>query len=475
MPSPILLREVPTLFIKQYVLECLSHASYLIVDEASGVAIVVDPERDVTEYIADATEASTTIQHIVLTHFHGDFVTSHLEFRDRFDSTIHIGSRGQAAYNVAPVHDGDSLEFDGVTLRFIETPGHTPESICVVVYDKTDAPDTPYAVLTGETLMIGDVGRPDLVACGEQDPLALAEELYGSINGDLNRLPDETLVYSSHSPGSICGPHTNADMVSTMGIQRTFNYALQPMSKEAFVAMVTADQSPVPSYWGWDAQLARRNPPFLPRDVTLARVMPDGFAGLVQTGVQVLDGRDPVDFAGAHFKNSINVGLDGALAAQARTALDLDRPAYVVVYPGGEAEIVVRLAGVGMTHVVGFLSSGMGFMEPWLDLVTRSQRVAVLNLVDQRLRANAPTVLDVRDASAWQAGHIDGAINVPLESLAERLDELPTDRALVLYCEAGFRAPVATSILQRAGIGSFAELIGGMQAWLAYGLPTTSA
>lgn len=462
------------MFIKQYVLECLSHASYLIVDEASGVAIVVDPQRDVTEYVADATAAGTTIQHVVLTHFHGDFVTSHLTFRDSFDSTLHIGSRGQAAYDFAPVHDGDSLDFDGMALRFIETPGHTPESICVVVYDKATAPATPYAVLTGETLMIGDVGRPDLVACGEQDPFALAEELYESLNGDLNKLPDETLVYSSHSPGAICGPHTSADRFSTLGVQRTFNHALQPMSKDAFVAMVTADQPPVPGYWGWDAQLARRDRPFLPREVTVPRVMPDEFAALVNTGVQVLDGRDPVDFAGAHFKDSINVGLDGALAEPARAALDFDRPAYVVVYPGGEAEIASRLTGVGMTDVAGFLSSAMGYMEPWIDLVTKSQRVAVLNLVDQRLRANAPTVLDVRDASAWQAGHIDGAINVPLDSLAERVGELPTDRALVLYCEAGFRSPVATSILQRAGIGSFAELIGGMQAWLAYGLPTTS-
>jgi hydroxyacylglutathione hydrolase len=460
------------LFIRQYVLECLSHASYLVVDEASGVAVVVDPQRDVTEYVADATAAGTTIQHVVLTHFHGDFVTSHLAFRDQFNATVHVGSRGEAAYDFSPVHHGDSLEFDGVELRFIETPGHTPESICVVVYDKAAAPGVPFAVLTGETLMIGDIGKPDLVACGESDAVALAEELFGSLNGELGKLPDETIVYPSHSQGSICGPHTSRDSESTLGIQRTFNHGLQPMSKEAFVEMVTADQPPVPSYWGWDAQLARRDRPFGGREVSVARVMVDDFAALAKAGAQIVDGRDSVDFAGAHFEGSVNVGLDGALAEQARGGLDLSRPAYVVVYPGGEAEIAGRLAGVGMTDVAGFLSSAMGYMEPWLELVTRSQRVAVLNLVDQRLRENAPTMLDIREPDEWSAGHINGAMNIPLGSLVERLGEIPNDRALVVYCEAGFRAPVATSILQRAGVRSFAELIGGMQAWLAYGLPT---
>jgi len=459
------------LIIKQYVLECLSHASYLVVDESSGVAVVVDPERDVSEYVADATAAGATIKHVLLTHFHGDFVTSHLTFREKFDAEIHFGARGDATYPSTPIHDGDALELGSVTLRFIETPGHTPESICAVVYDIANVPDVPHAVFTGETLLIGDIGRPDLVAFGEGDRAALAAELYASLRGALAELPADTLVYSSHSMGSLCGPHTPADTVTTMGVQRTFNHGLQPMSEEAFVAMVTADQPPPPGYWGWDAQLARRNRPSLPRDVALARVMPNDFAPLAKSGVPVLDGRDGVDYAGAHIAGSVYVGADGALAAEARSSLDFGRPAYVMVYPGGEAAIVENLARVGMTNVAAFVSSGMGFFEHWLEIVAKTQRVAALNLVDQRLHGNPPAVIDIRDADAWAAGHIDASINVPLASFAKRVSELPDDRALVLVCEAGFRTPVAASILERAGRGGVAELIGGMRGWLAYDLP----
>jgi len=459
------------LLIKQYVLECLSHASYLLIDESSGLAVVVDPERDVSEYIADATQAGATIKHVLLTHFHGDFVTSHLAFRERFDAEIHFGARGQAAYASTPVHDGDTLELGSVTLRFIETPGHTPESICAIAYDAGQ----PHAVFTGQTLMNGDIGRPDPVAYGDGDRAALAAELYASLRGALAELPDGTLVYSSHSVGSLCGPHTLGDTVTTMGVQRTFNHGLQPMPQEAFVAMVTTDQPPAPGYWGWDAQLARRNRPFLPREVALTRVMPNDFAPLAKDNAQVLDGRDAVDFAGAHIAGSVYVGADGTLAMLASAALNLDRPAYVMVYPGGEATIVENLASAGVTNIAGFVSSGMGFLEPWLAIVARTQRVAALNLVDQRLHGNLPAVIDIREEGAWAAGHIDGAINMPLGSFAKRVDALPDDRALVLVCEAGFRTPVAASILERAGRRGFAELIGGMRGWLAYDLPTVAA
>src|SRR6202047_1107442 len=227
------------MILKQYYLGCLAHASYLVGDEASSTAIIVDPQRDIQQYLTDAEKLGLKIRHVFLTHFHADFVAGHLELRDRCGAVIHLGSRAKAEYAFVAMKDGDTLDFPGLRLQVLETPGHTIESISILVFDSQKP--TPHAVLTGDTLFIGDVGRPDLRASLGWSADRLASMLYDSLHDKLLPLPDETLVYPAHGAGSLCGKNLSTDTVSTIGVQREYNYALQPMPKEQFVRIVTAD------------------------------------------------------------------------------------------------------------------------------------------------------------------------------------------------------------------------------------------
>jgi hydroxyacylglutathione hydrolase len=461
------------MILKQYYLGCLAHASYLVGDEKAGVAAVIDPKRDIDEYVEDAAKAGLQIKHIVLTHFHADFVSSHLTFRDRFGAAIHLGAQGQAEYAFTPAHTGDVLPLGAVRLEFLETPGHTPESISAVVYDASTS-DAPHAVFTGDTLFIGDVGRPDLIASEGFEANTLAGWLYESLHEKLLPLPDETLVYPAHGAGSLCGRNMSTDTFSTMGVQRPYNYALQDMTQAEFVEMVTKDQPPAPSYFGWDARLNRLEQPFEARTVELERLSLDVLLERTQQGAQILDARDPVDFAAAHMRGSINVGLDGSFAQWAGAVLDFQKPIVLIVYPGGEAEIVTRLARVGMDSVTGFLSGGMQSLEQRPDLIERTERVTAKNVDELLADTNPPVIVDVRGPFEWQAGHIPGSINVPLQELQSRIDEIPQDRPFALQCLAGYRSSVAASILQTAGIHDFIELTGGIEAWEASKLPTVA-
>src|SRR5580704_7855449 len=229
------------MFLKQYYLGCLAHASYLIADEASGTAIVVDPQRDIQQYLVDAERLGVKIRHVFLTHFHADFIAGHLELRDRCGADVRLGARAQAEYEFVAMKDGDALELPGVRLEVLETPGHTIESISILVFDLAKDKDRPCAVLTGDTLFVGDVGRPDLRASLGWTAEELGGHLYDSLHDKLLALPDETLVYPAHGAGSLCGKQLSSDTVSTLGQQRRFNYALQPMSKDHFIRLVTVD------------------------------------------------------------------------------------------------------------------------------------------------------------------------------------------------------------------------------------------
>ena len=459
------------MILNQYLLDCLAHASYLVGDEKAGIAAVIDPRRDIDEYVHDAAEAGLSIKHVILTHFHADFVSSHLTFRDMFGATIHIGAQGRAEYDFEPAHDGDILDLGAVRLEFRETPGHTPESVSTVVTD-TAGSDQPYAVFTGDTLFIGDVGRPDLVASEGFDAKTLATALYYSLHEKLLPLPNDTLIYPAHGAGSLCGRNMSTDIFSTIGTQRAYNYALQDMTRDEFVEMITKDQPPAPSYFGWDAQLNRRDHPFEARTVELRRLSFGEFLNLAGEGSQILDARDPVDFAAAHMRGAINIGIDDSFAQWAGSVLDLQKPIILIVYPGGEAEIVTRLSRVGIDNVTGFLSGGMQSFEVLPDLVERTQRVTAKNLHELLAAPNPPTIIDVRGPFEWQAGHIEGSINLPLQELQKRIDQVPRDRPIALQCLAGYRSSVAASILQREGINDFIELTGGIEAWEASKLPT---
>jgi len=462
--------------LQQYYLACLSHMSYLILDEKSRTAVVVDPQRDIAQYLRDAEIAECRIQHVFLTHFHADFLAGHIELRDRTGAAIYIGRRGSTEYPVTHVNDGDRLEFGDVRLEILETPGHTPEAISILVYDLTKSPDRPYAVLTGDTLFIGDVGRPDLLASVGVTADELADMLYDSLRQKLLPLPDETLVYPTHGAGSMCGKNLSTDTVSTIGEQRRFNYALQPMSREDFKAIVTAEQPEAPGYFAYDATLNRREHPNL--ESALAKsVHPlplDEVLRLIQSGAQLLDVREAVDFEGAHLRGALNIGIKGKYATWCGTMLPQDARIVVVAEPGREEEAILRLGRIGFDNVAGYLENGMDALQSRPDLVRRIDRITALALAEQQASANSPIVVDVRNEKEWAAGHIPNSVNVPLNHLRNRAAEFASHGSIVVHCEAGYRSGIAASLLQQMrGDATVMDLVGGFKAWTASKLPVS--
>lgn len=464
------------MILKQYYLGCLAHASYLLGDEASSTAVIVDPQRDIGQYLADAAEFGLQIRHVFLTHFHADFIAGHLELRDRCGATIHLGSRAEAEYAFVPMKDGDTLDFPGMRLQVLETPGHTIESISILVFDLRKNPAEPYAVLTGDTLFIGDVGRPDLRVSLGWTAQDLGAHLYDSLHNRLLPLPDETLVYPAHGAGSLCGKQLSSDTVSSLGHQRLFNYALQPMSREQFIALVAADQPEAPAYFTYDAVLNTRERATL--DSNLEKVLrPIDLDDVLRMGdskSQILDVRDAAEYAKGHLAGSINIGLGGQFATWAGTLLDRVRPIVIIAEPGREQEAALRLGRIGFDHVKGYLRGGMEALAGRPDLVWPTERVTPLAIAEELGKADSPLVLDIRNPSEWTAKHIDGGVNIPLSHLQERIGELPRDRRIAVHCAGGYRSSIAVSILHQYGLTHLMEMAGGLAAWEAAKLPVLS-
>jgi hydroxyacylglutathione hydrolase len=460
------------MILHQFYLNCLAHASYLVGDEASGVAAVVDPQRDVDQYLAFAAEHHLQIEHVLLTHLHADFIAGHLELRDRVGATIYLGAKAEAEYAFTPLADGDRVEFGRVRLQAIETPGHTPESISIAVYDLDRSATEPHAVLTGDTLFVGDVGRPDLRAALGWSATDLGNLLYDSLRSKLLTLPDASLVYPAHGAGSLCGKALSKETVSTIGEQRTSNYALQPMSREAFVSLVTADQPDAPPYFTYDAVLNSRERRTLDESLaTSVRPMTlDQVLALQQVGAQILDTREPDAFAAAHLAGSINVGLAGQYATWAGTVLDREHPIVIVADPGRENESAVRLGRIGFDHVVGYLQGGLRSLESRPDLTATTDRLSP-GVAAERLATGAPLAIDVRSPGERAQKHVEGSVAMPLSQLLGRIEELPHDRPLVVYCAGGYRSSIAASLLQRHGFADVSEIAGGIAAWETAHLP----
>lgn len=461
------------MFLKQYYLGCLAHASYMIADEASGTAVVVDPQRDIEQYVADAERIGAKIRYVFLTHFHADFLAGHLELRDRSGAEIRLGGRAEAEYRFVPMKDGDALEFGGVRFEVLETPGHTIESISILVFDVAKDPANPYAVLTGDTLFIGDVGRPDLRASLGWTAEQLGGHLYDSLHEKLLPLPDATLVYPAHGAGSLCGKNISSDTVSTMGEQRRFNYALKPMTKEEFVRLVTADQPDAPEYFTYDAILNTREHPTL--DKTLEYVLrPMGlkeFLRMRDEDAQVLDVRSGTEYAKGHVAGSVNVGLGGQYATWAGTVLDPKRPIVIVAEPGREQEAALRLGRIGFDNVKGYLKDGMLSLAERPELLRTTEQMSTPMLAEEMASAAPPVVLDVRSPREWSWKHLEGSVNLPLSQLRERMREVPRGRRIAVYCAGGYRSSIAASMLARDGVRNVAELAGGIAAWEAAKLP----
>src|SRR5437868_2386067 len=461
---------------KQYYLGCLAHASYLIGDEASSTAIIVDPQRDIHEYLADAEKYGLQIRHVFLSHFHADFVAGHLELRACCGATIHLGSRAQAEYAFVGMKDGDSLDFPGLRLQVLETPGHTIESISILVFDLRKDPVQPYAVLTGDTLFIGDVGRPDLRASLGWSANDLGSQLYDSLRDKLLKLPDETLVYPAHGSGSLCGKNLSSDTVSPLGVQRLMNYALQPMTREEFIGLVTADQPEAPPYFTYDAVLNTREHTSL--DSNLEQVLHpielDEALKMRDAGAQILDVRDAAEYAKGHLADSINIGLGGQYATWAGTVLDRARPIVIIAEPGREKEAALRLGRIGFDHVTGYIQGGMEALAGRPGLVWPTERISAPTMAEELASAGAPLLLDVRNPREWATKHIDGSVNIPLNHLQERIAEIPRDRRIAIHCAGGYRSSIAASILQRYGITNLTEMAGGLVAWEAARLSVVS-
>ncbi|MFJ8476868.1 rhodanese-like domain-containing protein [Kitasatospora sp. NPDC094011] len=448
----------------QYYLDCLSQASYLIADETSGQAVIVDPRRDVDEYLADATARGLTVVGVINTHFHADFLAGHLELADRTGAWIGYGHRAETEYPIRKLTEGERIELGDVTLRILETPGHTPESISILVYEQPDDA-VPYGVLTGDALFIGDVGRPDLLASTGVTAAELGAMLYDSVHRKLMALPDETLVFPAHGAGSACGKNLSAEKRSTIGRQRRTNYACRPMDQDAFVRIVTAGQSTAPAYFGHDAALNRQDHPLLDRTDAARPLCPQGFTEARAAGAVVLDTRSPEDFGAGHVRGAVNVPVDGRFAEQVGTVLTPDRTLAIIAPQDRQDEVVTRLARIGFDHIAGYLRDPGNALPALADDLTPASRLTADRLRTVLAGEQPPTVLDVRTCGERETGSIEGSLHIPLAELPGRMDEIPTDRPLVVHCAGGHRSSIAASLLRHHGRTGVSDLLGGYGAW----------
>jgi hydroxyacylglutathione hydrolase len=472
------------MYFEQFYLTCLSHASYMIGSE--GEAAVVDPQRDVDIYLKAAEEQKLKICHIFETHLHADFVSGHKELAARTGAKIYIGARANAGFPHVPLTDNSEVKIGAVRIRALETPGHTPESICLVVTDAiaeaiTDAiagnkkSAQPCAVLTGDTLFIGDVGRPDLSKT--HTPQQLAGLLYDSLHKKLLALPDAVAVYPAHGAGSLCGRSMRAERSSTIGTERLTNYALQIPSREEFIAQLTANLPARPEYFLEDAEINRSGAPTLKELPPIPALSPTKVRTLLQERVNVLDVRSGEEFAAGHVPGSINIALAGQFASWAGGILGIhSKPLLVGATDAQIEEARLRLARVGIEELCGYLAGGLKAWEESGLPVQKTQQISAQEL-NQKLRDGTLRpidVLDVRREGEWQAGHIPGVDCRPLDTFAQRLPSIDKTRPVAVHCKSGYRSIIACSLLERGGHRNVINVAGGFDAWHHAELPEVS-
>jgi hydroxyacylglutathione hydrolase len=457
------------MYFEQFYLGCLAHASYLLA--SGGEAVVVDPQRDVDIYLKAADEHGLKILHIFETHLHADFVSGHNELAARTGAKIYIGARAGAKFPHVDVQDGFDLRVGKMVLRVLETPGHTPESICLLVTNEEKSPQ-PWAVLTGDTLFLGDVGRPDLAKT--HTSAELAGMLYDSLHAKLLALADDVLVYPAHGAGSLCGRNMRAERSSTIGTERLTNYALQIQSREEFVQQLTANLPARPEYFLQDAEINREGASALADLVELPPISAAQLKSMLDSGVVALDVRPGDQFAHGHVPGSINIALSGQFASWAGTVLGLSaRPALIADSPEQLSEARLRLARVGIEDAAGYLNGGVAAWQLAGFALAELPQITVQVLQD-RLQAHASQVLDVRREPEWQAGHIEGATWWPLDNFKVSAPEIDRDRPIAVHCKSGYRSMIACSLLQRAGFRNVTNVIGGFDAWQQAKLPLQS-
>jgi glyoxylase-like metal-dependent hydrolase (beta-lactamase superfamily II)/rhodanese-related sulfurtransferase len=446
------------MFFRQYQLGCLSLFSYLIGDESTGRAVVVDPQRDVAGYLEDAAANGLRIERVIETHFHADFLSGHLELAEATGAVISYGEGAQAEFPIEPLADRQRLSLGDVVLEVRATPGHTPESISVVVHEHDG--DEPWGVLTGDALFIGDVGRPDLMASAGWASDDLARRLYRSLHDQLLTLPDATRVFPAHGAGSACGKHMSSASESTIGEQRATNYALRPMSEDDFVAVVTEGQPTAPLYFAFAADANRRTRELLDDHEPVPEIGVEAAHGAL-----VIDTRSPEVFASGHLRGSVNVPLDSRFAEYAGDVARAGEPIAIVADPGRETEARIRLARIGFDTVRGAILDIERELGEHPELATTASRLTASDLAGWLGDEPSLQVVDVRNPGELQEGVIPGAVNIPLPTLLERADTLDRTAPTVVYCASGVRSSIAASLLRTKGFPVVADVLGGYAAW----------
>lgn len=463
------------LWFRQYYLGCLSHASYLIGDTTTGRAVVVDPQRDIDQYLRDAEANGLRIERVIETHLHADFLSGHLELAAAVDATISYGqaAAGRVEYPVELLADGQRLSLGDVELEVRATPGHTPESISIVVWEHA-GDDVPFGVLTGDTLFIGDVGRPDLLASVGLTADELGRMLYRSLHDKLLTLPDATRVFPAHGAGSACGKHLSTETESTIGAERATNYALQPMSEDEFVRVVTEGQPAAPPYFLFAATRNRQAREIL-RDEGIRPMTLDEVLAAQRDGAVVLDTRDNKIFAAGHLRGSINVGLEGRFAEYSGEVIRPGTPIVIVGEPGTEGEARTRLARIGFDDVLGALDDYVAAFMEHPEVVAQASRLTAEELVERRADVANLQVVDVRNLGEVADGTIPGARHIPLPRLLDRIGELDPSAPVVVFCAGGYRSSIAASTLRAHGFQDVSDLLGGFGAWATAGQPVEPA
>jgi len=454
-------------YFEQFYLTCLSHASYMIGSE--GVAAVVDPQRDVALYLEEARKNNLRIEHVIETHLHADFVSGHRELAALTGARIYLGARAGARFPHLAVHEGDEISFGRCRFRFLETPGHTVESISVLVTDLDRSPE-PFAVLTGDTLFIGDVGRPDL--SGDYTPQQLAGLLYDSLHEKLLRLPDAVEVYPAHGAGSLCGRQMSAERSSTIGKERVANYALRPASRDDFVQLITSELPERPGYFSLDVEINRAGAGPLAELAEIPALQPAELEQRQRQGAVVLDTRPAQQYGLAHVPGALQIGLSGQYASWAGILIGL-APEIVLVAEDDEHlhESRLRLARVGMERVTGYLAEGIAGWSRAGMPVRQTPQISVEQLHDAlEHEPDGLQVVDVRRPAEWNEGHIAQAVLKPLNQLGALLDDLDRTQPVAVHCKSGYRSSIATSLLERAGFAQVMNVTGGFDAWKACGL-----
>jgi len=456
------------MYLKQFYLGCLAHASYLVGD--AGEAAVIDPRRDVEEYVDEARRQGLRIRYVIETHLHADFVSGHRELAARTGAEIVFGARAEAAFPHRGVREGDELPLGSLALRVLETPGHTPESITVLAVES----GTVKAAFTGDTLFIGDVGRPDLAGARGFTPQQMADMLYDSLHAKLLKLPDDVLVYPAHGAGSLCGRNMSKETWSTIGEQRRANYALQPMAKARFVEMMTTDLPELPRYFGHDVALNRQGAAPLVTLPPVAALDPERFAARQANGACVLDVRSAAAFGAGHVPGAVNIGLGGQFASWCGTLIEAGREILLVTDDLDQVgEAVTRLARVGFETVAGHLDGGIAAWDRSGRPLARVPQMPVDELQAELSEARPGLQLvDVRRAAEYAAGHVPGAVNLPLDRLDRGALGLDPARPTIVICAGGYRSSAGAALLRRSGFGELYNLVGGTSAWIAAGYPT---